>query len=218
MQKFIKNTIEVQALQYDGMPESLEELTALGLQYKIREDSSITIVTPHGEVSGEIGDYILMSVTGDFDICNQDKFQKLYSVQEDSEEIINSEKNPEPEKNDSKIKFPGYTNADVHHEIWERWNSERLQKYFTIIISLFIFVFISLMLPFFYDKIVKKTIKTTVEYICKEEIERESKLLLENTKLEANQIIVQAKEEAKKEADDAFRQEMERLTNERVKK
>ena len=74
------------------------------------------------------------------------------------------------------------------------------------------------MLPFFYDKIVKKTIKTTVEYICKEEIERESKLLLENTKLEANQIIVQAKEEAKKEADDAFIQEMERLTNERVKK
>lgn len=221
MQKFIKKNIEVQAVQYDGMPESLEELTALGLQYRLGDNASITIATPRGEVTGEIGDYILMSVTGDFEICNQDKFQKLYSIQEEPVETTDSEEKNETENNDSKIKFPGYTDKDTaaHNKaMWERWNRERLQKYFAIIAALFIFVFMSLMLPFFYNRIVKKTIKTTVEYICREEIERESKLLLEKTKLEANQIIEQAKEDAKKEADEAFRRELERLTNERVKK
>lgn len=221
MQKFIKKNIEVQAVQYDGMPESLEELTALGLQYRLGDNASITIATPRGEVTGEIGDYILMSVTGDFEICNQDKFQKLYSIQEEPVETTDSEEKNETENNDSKIKFPDYTDKDTaahNKEMWERWNRERLQKYFAIIAALFIFVFMSLMLPFFYNRIVKKTIKTTVEYICREEIERESKLLLEKTKLEANQIIEQAKEDAKKEADEAFRRELERLTNERVKK
>lgn len=221
MQKFIKKNIEVQAVQYDGMPESLEELTALGLQYRLGDNASITIATPRGEVTGEIGDYILMSVTGDFEICNQDKFQKLYYIQEEPVETTDSEEKNETENNDSKIKFPDYTDKDTaahNKEMWERWNRERLQKYFAIIAALFIFVFMSLMLPFFYNRIVKKTIKTTVEYICREEIERESKLLLEKTKLEANQIIEQAKEDAKKEADEAFRRELERLTNERVKK
>lgn len=221
MQKFIKKNIEVQAVQYDGMPESLEELTALGLQYRLGNNSSITIATPRGEVTGEIGDYILMSVTGDFEICNQDKFQKLYSIQKEPVETTDSEKKTETENNDPKNTFQDYTDKDTaahNKEMWERWNRERLQKYFAIIAALFIFVFISLMLPFFYNRIVKKTIKTTVEYICREEIERESKLLLEKTKLEANQIIEQAKEDAKKEADEAFRRELERLTNERVKK
>ncbi len=221
MQKFIKKNIEVQAVQYDGMPESLEELTALGLQYRLGDNSSITIATPRGEVTGEIGDYILMSVTGDFEICNQDKFQKLYSIQEEPVETTDSEKKTETENNDSKNTFQDYTDKDTaahNKEMWERWNRERLQKYFAIIAALFIFVFMSLMLPFFYNRIVKKTIKTTVEYICREEIERESKLLLEKTKLEANQIIEQAKEDAQKEADEAFRRELERLTNERVKK
>ena len=221
MQKFIKKNIEVQAVQYDGMPESLEELTALGLQYRLGDNASITIATPRGEVTGEIGDYILMSVTGDFEICNQDKFQKLYSIQEEPVETADSEKKTETENNDSKNTFQDYTDKDTaahNKEMWERWNRERLQKYFAIIAALFIFVFMSLMLPFFYNRIVKKTIKTTVEYICREEIERESKLLLEKTKLEANQIIEQAKEDAKKEADEAFRRELERLTNERVKK
>jgi hypothetical protein len=162
-----------------------------------------------------------MSITGDFEICNQDKFQKLYSIQEEPVETTDSEKKTETENNDSQNTFQDYTDKDTsahNKEMWERWNRERLQKYFAIIAALFIFVFMSLMLPFFYNRIVKKTIKTTVEYICREEIERESKLLLEKTKLEANQIIEQAKEDAQKEADEAFRRELERLTNERVKK
>ena len=74
------------------------------------------------------------------------------------------------------------------------------------------------MLPFIYIYIVNKTIKTTVQFIEKEEIERESNLLLEKTKLEAQAIIDQAREEAIKEADESFRKEMERLTNDRVRK
>ena len=35
MKKFIKKNIEVQAVQYDGMPESLEELVTLGLEYRL---------------------------------------------------------------------------------------------------------------------------------------------------------------------------------------
>ena len=201
MQKFTKKAIEVQAVQYDGMPESLEELTNLGLQYRLGEDSSITIVTAHGEVTGEIGDYILMSITGDFEICNQDKFEKLYAADETEKRI--------PENTEK---------ADNRSELWQRWYKERSQKYFTIITSAILLLFMTLLFPYFYDHIVKKTIKTTVEFICKEEIEKESNLLLDKTKLEAQAIIDQAKEEAKKEADESFRKEMERLTNERVRK
>lgn len=230
MQKFTKKAIEVQAVQYDGMPESLEELTNLGLQYRLGEDSSITIVTAHGEVTGEIGDYILMSITGDFEICNQDKFEKLYAADETEKRI--------PENTDIPVTAPvlpvsestsietaeidnkeaDYRKADNRSELWQRWYKERSQKYFTIITSTILLLFMTLLFPYFYDHIVKKTIKTTVEFICKEEIEKESNLLLDKTKLEAQAIIDQAKEEAKKEADESFRKEMERLTNERVRK
>lgn len=205
MQKFIKKNIEVQAIQYNGTPEALEEFANLGLNYSYNsEEGTFTIITSKGEVHGVIGDYIMMSVTGEFDICSQDKFEKLYSAQEDSEVDL--------------YESHGYTNPVEWHERWERLNKERMQKYFAIIAAAIIFLFMTSMLPYFYDHIVKKTIKTTVQFIEKEEIERESNLLLEKTKLEAQAIIDQAKEEAKKEADESFRKEMERLTNDRVRK
>ena len=219
MQKFIKKNIEVQAIQYNGTPETLEEFASLGLNYSYNSDEgTFTIITSKGEAHGVIGDYIMMSVTGEFDICSQDKFEKLYS-QEDSED--NNETNEVEEENSNKTDLSeshGYSNPTEWHEWWERWNKERIQKYFAIIAAAIIFLFMTSTLPYFYDHIVKKTIKTTVQFIEKEEIERESKLLLEKTKLEAQAIIDQAKEEAKKEADETFRKEMERLTNERVRK
>ena len=193
MKKFIKKNIEVQAVQYDGMPESLEELVTLGLEYRLCEDSSITIVTQRGEVTGEIGDYILMSVTGDFEICNQDKFQKLYSEAE-----LNNYIKEYPKNKDKILKT--------------------LRKDLVHIIFWFLDFLIVIFLPFVSDICVRRSIKTTVEYIYKDEIQRESGLLLEKTKAQACEIIEQAKKDAITEADEAFRREMERLTNERVKK
>lgn len=220
MQKFIKKNIEVQAIQYTGTPEALEEFANLGLNYSYNSDEgTFTIITSKGEAHGVIGDYIMMSVTGEFDICSQDKFEKLYSAQEDTEDKNESNEAENEDSNKTDLyESHGYTNPVDWHERWERWNKERLQKYFAIIAAAIIFLFMTSILPYFYDHIVKKTIKTTVQFIEKEEIERESKLLLEKTKLEAQAIIDQAKEDAKKEADESFRNEMERLTNERVRK
>ncbi len=206
MQKFIKKKIKVQAVQYDGMPESLEELVALGLEYRLGEDSSITIVTPRGEVTGEIGDYILMSVTGDFEICNQDKFQKLYS-----EDVENTNDETEKEKTDDNSEnTPGLIRAKLIKKM-------NIQDWIQIVAS-FLDVLMLLIFPFVLDVMMQRSIKTTVEFIYKDEIQRESVLLLEKTKTESLQIIEQAKKEAVIEADEAFRKEMERLTNERVKK
>ncbi len=206
MQKFIKKKIEVQAVQYDGMPESLEELVALGLEYRLGEDSSITIVTPRGEVTGEIGDYILMSVTGDFEICNQDKFQKLYS-----EDVENTDDKTEKEKiDDNSENTPGLIRAKLIKKM-------NIQDWIQIVAS-FLDVLMLLIFPFVLDVMMQRSIKTTVEFIYKDEIQRESVLLLEKTKTESLQIIEQAKKKAAIEADEAFRKEMERLTNERVKK
>lgn len=213
MKKFIKKNIEVQAVQYDGMPESLEELVTLGLEYRLGEDSSITIVTQRGEVTGEIGDYILMSVTGDFEICNQDKFQKMYS--EDKDEQISV-----TETSDSNEQ---YSEAELNNYIKEYPKNKdkilkTLRKELVHIIFWFLDLLIVIFLPFVSDICVRRSIKTTVEYIYKDEIQRESGLLLEKTKAQACEIIEQAKKDAITEADEAFRKEMERLTNERVKK
>lgn len=209
MQKFIKKNIEVQAIQYTGIPEALEEFANLGLNYSYNSDEgTFTIITSKGEAHGVIGDYIMMSVTGEFDICSQDKFEKLYSAQE--QESIND--NDENKNVNAK--------KDIEHIFKRDFEAEnkKIKKQIIEIILIGILLLLYFFLPFVSDIIVKQTIKTTVQFIYKDEIEQESKLLLEKTKLEAQTIIDQAKEEAKKEADESFRKEMERLTNERVRK
>lgn len=206
MQKFIKKNIEVQAVQYNGMPESLEELVSLGLEYRLGEDSSITIVTPRGEVTGEIGDYILMSVTGDFEICNQDKFQKLYSEKNGAQESENVSSSP--------ADISECTQENIKAKLIKKMN---IQDWIQIITS-FLDILMLMVVPFVMDLMMQRSIKTTVEFIYKDEIQRESILLLEKTKAESLQIIEQAKKDAVIEADEAFKKEMERLTNERVKK
>ena len=204
MQKYIKKNIEISAVQYNGMPESLVELESLGLQYTINEDMTVTISnTTKGDIKGEIGDYVMMSVTGEFDICPQDKFKKLYSYQESN--IIET-------KEDTTSNF---SDKDFNQNIDKTNNKIKKQLILMIIVGILLLTII--LLPFVFDVVVKKTIKTTVQYIYKEEIEKESKLLLDKTKLEAQLIIDQAKEDAKNEADESFRKEMERLTNERVR-
>ena len=206
MQKFINKNIEVQAIQYTGTPEDLDEFTNLGLNYSYNSDEgTFSIVTSKGEAHGVIGDYIMMSVTGEFDICSQDKFEKLYSAQETE-----------------KISESLNTKADTEQITEIIPEKERLLKSLRKELIHIIFYFLDFLLicflPFITDICVRRGIKTTVEYIYKDEIQRESKLLLEKTKLEAQAIIDQAKEEAKQEADESFRKEMERLTNERVRK
>lgn len=220
MQKFIKKNIEVQAIQYNGTPEALEEFANLGLNYSYNsEEGTFTIITSKGEVHGVIGDYIMMSVTGEFDICSQDKFEKLYSAEATTEEESDKNESNEVEKDYlHKLHQLEEQRRKDRIELLERWHKERTQKYFVLITATIIFLFMTSMLPFIYNYIVKKTIKTTVQFIEKEEIERESNLLLEKTKLEAQAIIDQAREEAIKEADESFRKEMERLTNDRVRK
>ena len=210
MQEFIKKNIEVQAVQYDGMPESLEELNNLGLQYKLGEDSSITIITSRGEVTGEIGDYILLSITGEFEICNRDKFLKLYSEKKDEEpvqSVSQSEIKPEEpvQKEDEIISEPSKKN---NFSFFPNLN------FITACIELIMIVLLPLIMNF----VVKNSIKTTVENIYQEEIQEESNKLLNQTKIEAKALIDQAKKDAVLEADEAFKKEMERLTNERVKK
>lgn len=208
MQKYIKKKIEVQAIQYDGMPESLEELVALGLDYRLGENSSITIITSRGEVTGEVGDYILMSVTGDFEICNQDKFQKLYSEEHEIQESETTNITDLP--------------ADEIESTPELPKEKIIKKlsvldWFQLIAS-FLDVLVIIITPLVLDIMMQNSIKTTVESIYKDEIQRESILLLEKTKAESLQIIEQAKKDAVIEADEAFKKEMERLTIERVKK
>ena len=209
MQKFIKKNIEVQAIQYTGTPEDLDEFTNLGLNYSYNSDEgTLSIVTSKGEAHGVIGDYIMMSVTGEFDICSQDKFEKLYSAQD-------SEKVNIPESSSTKTDTEQIT--EMIPEKGRILKSLR-KELIHIIIFYFLDFLLICFLPFITDVCVRRSIKTTVEYIYKDEIQRESKLLLEKTRLEAQAIIDQAKEEAEKEADKSFRKEMERLTNERVRK
>ena len=151
MQKFIKKNIEVQAIQYTGTPESLEEFETLGLNYSYNDDGTFVINTTKGEVHGVIGDYIMMSVTGEFDICPQDKFEKLYSLSNEVEPVSKADK------------LIG--KCIENYEIEKKKQKVQLVELGIIGILLLLLI----ILPFVSDVIVKRTIKTTVQYICKKD-------------------------------------------------
>lgn len=202
MKSYIKKNIEVQSIEYTGDMTAIFDLAEnYGLKYKVDDNSVIQIETTKGFKIVDIGDFILLSDTGDFEAVSHDFFINHYFEKQDASEI--EEENSTPE--DTPI-------------LESKKKQSCVRSYFLEYFILFT-IYIAFLIPFIITNVnYKKNISTVIQTVYQEEINKESKVLLEKTQVEAEQIIMQAKLDAIEEANQAFKNEMERLTNERIRK
>ncbi len=188
LQKYIKKNIEVQAIQFNGSIEQLSELTDKGLKFNSLNDDNtlIKVKTSNGEINATPGDYILFGINGDFTVCKENDFLKLYEKEEHLPEFI-----PQP--------------------------SSKKTIFEMIFLGVILVTFISGSSISIYSIINRRNISAIVDICYREKIELESKQLLVKAQLEADEIITTAKKNAKIEADNAFREEMTRITNEKIR-
>lgn len=192
LQKYTKKKLEVNAVKFTGEIDQLGELTEKGMIYtSLNNDSTlISVKTPNGEKNATIGDYILMNVNGDFSVCAEKDFLLLY----EKDNLESSEEN--------------YSSLNKYNFI--------LNHKTMLLICFLLGVVTTVLSIAVYSKINRRNIEDVVKICYKAQIEEESKKLLAKTKLEADEIIESAKDQAKKEAQEAFRSEMERITNEKI--
>lgn len=82
--KFRKKPVEIEAVQFQDDSESLIKLQdELGLDplkvdYAIPDEPVLKIETLEGTMAGQVGDYIIKGVNGEFYPCKPDIFVKTY--------------------------------------------------------------------------------------------------------------------------------------------
>lgn len=72
IKKYVKKPIEVEAVQWTG--DNAEEIQ----EFMNIEDLAIVTIIIKWKVDGEIGDYIIKGVNGEFYPCKPDIFEKTY--------------------------------------------------------------------------------------------------------------------------------------------
>ena len=81
--KYRKKPVIIDAIQFEDDTDVFDELQRLGLDpvrvsYADRDNPKIRIETLEGEMIGNIGDYIIKGVNGEFYPCKEDIFNKTY--------------------------------------------------------------------------------------------------------------------------------------------
>jgi len=85
MCKYVKRPVVVEAVKFEDSIECFDKLMALGLDpvrvdYADRYNPVIKIDTLEGEMTGQVGDYIIRGVNGEFYPCKPDIFVKTYEA------------------------------------------------------------------------------------------------------------------------------------------
>ncbi|MVX58237.1 hypothetical protein E5983_00930 [Streptococcus danieliae] len=83
MAKFVKRPVVIEAARFYDSPESLEELSKLGLDpvnvdYSDSDAPLLKVRTLEGIMEASEGDYIIKGVEGEFYPCKSDIFHKTY--------------------------------------------------------------------------------------------------------------------------------------------
>lgn len=82
MGRYVKRPIPVEVVRFEDSTECFDKLQALGLDpVRVGYDVSppvLRIDTPEGEMSAQLGDYIIKGVNGEFYPCKPDIFEKSY--------------------------------------------------------------------------------------------------------------------------------------------
>ena len=76
-----KKPVEIEAIQFIDTPERLEELSRFGLEpvnVSYKGNPVLKIQTLEGEMTAQVGDYIIKGVQGEFYPCKPDIFEQTY--------------------------------------------------------------------------------------------------------------------------------------------
>ncbi|EXG78355.1 MULTISPECIES: Thoeris anti-defense Tad2 family protein [Cloacibacillus] len=84
MCKYVKRPVVVEAVKFEDSTECFDKLQALGLDpvrvnYADKDNPVIKIDTLEGEMTGQVGDYVIRGVNGEFYPCKPDIFEKTYA-------------------------------------------------------------------------------------------------------------------------------------------
>lgn len=81
--KYIKKSVEIEAVQFIDTPERIIEIAAfmggdLRVNYEDKDNPYIPIETLEGTMKASVGDYIIKGVKGEFYPCKPDVFEQTY--------------------------------------------------------------------------------------------------------------------------------------------
>jgi hypothetical protein len=78
--KFRKKPVVIEATQWTGTPESMEEIRSLdtGTRYVDFTQDNVFIETLEGQMTASIGDWIIKGVKGELYPCKPDIFEATY--------------------------------------------------------------------------------------------------------------------------------------------
>lgn len=84
--KYQKKPVIIEAVQYDGTPESqlevaifMKDVPTEGLRKSARDkDGELIIYTLEGDMKASVGDFIIKGVHGEFYPCKSDIFEETY--------------------------------------------------------------------------------------------------------------------------------------------
>lgn len=80
--KFRKKPIEIEAILWDGSADTansfIGEAFGVDWEYASQSESAIVIPTLEGRMRGELGDWIVKGIKGEFYPCKPDIFEATY--------------------------------------------------------------------------------------------------------------------------------------------
>lgn len=87
-QRFTKRPVTIEAIQWDGSAQTLDDLTAWSRQHTLPggiipipnadQDNRLIIHTLEGTMRGDVGDWIIKGVSNEFYACKPDIFTQTY--------------------------------------------------------------------------------------------------------------------------------------------
>ena len=87
-QRFTKRPVTIEAIQWDGTTQTLDDLTAWSSQHTLPggiipipnadQDNRLIIHTLEGTMRGDVGDWVIKGVSNEFYACKPDIFAETY--------------------------------------------------------------------------------------------------------------------------------------------
>lgn len=91
MQKFVKNRVVIEAIQYNGENiEAIEDFVGKKLSTVMASDVDVKLIIPtlEGYMKALKGDYIIKGIKGEFYLCKPDIFKQSYSMIKENNGIL----------------------------------------------------------------------------------------------------------------------------------
>ena len=85
MPKFRKKPVVIEAIEFDGTNESAAEIYKMSMRNISYLDGKLTIRTLEGDMTANVGDWIIKGVKGEVYPCKPDIFEATYDPVDDAE-------------------------------------------------------------------------------------------------------------------------------------